>query len=944
MWLKVRPSLLSRVIAVWNEGPAGRDRSPSCIAPVALLAAALALSAGALASAQSAGAGESRILPGHVPWWATPDHYVAPVPDDLRMGTMTLVLERKRGRQQAFEQLLAAQQDPASPEYHRWLTSAQIGERFGLADSEIDALAAWIESQGLHVDWIAPARNFIGFSGTAGGVARMFQTELDYYDVEGTRKISVAADPMLPAELAHLVKAVRGLHTIEEKPLSEVHAVRSDSPALTVQNSEGQTFYFVAPADFYTIYDFPGNGTGKGITIGIAAGSRTNLADFKQFRSLTGTNFPDPSQFVPTAYGAADPGAAYTAPQASTVDIGPQVEATLDVMRAGSIAPDANLLLVINKPAQDGSVDIGPDAQYLIQTDPLPAQVVNISFGSCESAEGASGVSHWDELFQQAAAKGISVFVASGDSGAAGCDPYNAAPPSNPLPNSPNYLCSSSYVTCVGGTEFNDASEYSKYWNAKNGAELESARGYIPEGAWNEPMDTNNNPATTQASATGGGVSQFIPTPAWQKGTGVPSGRSGRYTPDLAFSAATHDGYFGCMAAASGSCVATSQGTPFVYFAGTSAAAPDMAGIAAIFDEVLGSTGQGNFDPLLYSMAASTPSAFHDVTVASSGVQGCSVSTPSICNNSVPSSTALKGGQAGFLVGTGFDEATGLGSLDVGKFFKARFGPAVTDLVAISISASAATLSASVNANGQSTYVDFYYSTYPNLAAEQPAGVLTVSSSSAVTVKAPVTKLRPGTKYYFQIVSGNDYGAVTSSVASFTTPKGSQTITFEQPKTPLRYGVAPLALSASSSSHLPVAFRVVSGPAKVSDSTLTITGVGTVAVAASQAGSSSYLPAGEVTRTITVGKAELNVIANDESMTMGAAVPTLAFHMTGWVNSDTRYTATEGLPLLTTSATSKSPLGSYPIDISAGAGVKGKNLTSSKYGFHFVSGTMTVQK
>jgi hypothetical protein len=163
----------------------------------------------------------------------------------------------------------------------------------------------------------------------------------------------------------------------------------------------------------------------------------------------------------------------------------------------------------------------------------------------------------------------------------------------------------------------------------------------------------------------GGGVSQIIPTPSWQAGAGVPSARSGRYTPDMVFSASQHDGYFGCLAAGGGGCV--SGDFSFEINSGTSAAAPDMAGVTALLDQSQGGA-VGNVAPSLYQMAVSAPSAFHDITVASSGVTNCTLSTPSLCNNSVAGATSLTGGQAGYEVGAGFDEATGLGSLDVTNF------------------------------------------------------------------------------------------------------------------------------------------------------------------------------------------------------------------------------------------------------------------------------------
>ena len=222
--------------------------------------------------------------------------------------------------------------------------------------------------------------------------------------------------------------------------------------------------HFITPADFATIYDVPTSPNGYGTTIGIVGRSRTDFADFENFRDKTGSTFPNPTEIVPTAFGGVDPGAAFTAPPNCTplnspacaavaCHPGDQSEATLDVLRSASVAPQANVLLVIAT-GPSGGIEVG--AQYLIQTTPVPAQVMTISFGACESSAGSSGVSFWDALFQQAAAEGISVFVSSGDSGASECDDHSQAPPASPAPNSPNYICSSSYATCVGGTEFNE--------------------------------------------------------------------------------------------------------------------------------------------------------------------------------------------------------------------------------------------------------------------------------------------------------------------------------------------------------------------------------------------------------------------------------------------------------------------------------------------------------
>ncbi len=632
-------------------------------------------------------------LANHHPLWAIPANDAGALAANQPIENVTLVLARSAEQEQALDQLLADQQNPGSAEFHHWLTSVEMGERFGLSDGDIAAITGWLESQGLHVNWVASSRILIGFSGTAASMGRAFQTEFRNYKIHGQTRMSVASDPMIPSVLAPVIEAVRGLYTIDDRPfhlstLGHAGPGQADAPGMT--NSNGTvTEHFVVPGDFDAIYDVPPSITGAGMTIGIVGEARTDAADFTNFKQLTGVTFPNPTEMVPTTYGGVDPGAAYTAPPScintqtctnSVVSLlDAQGEATLDVFRSGSVAPGASILLVTASEASGGIYD---DVEYLVDTAPVPAQVISISFGGCEVENGSGGVDTWDALFKVAAGEGISVFVASGDAGASGCDLYFQTPPTLPEPNSPNYICSSSYATCVGGTEFADASDPTAYWNASNNAYLVSALSYIPEGAWNEPTNSGGG---TQAAATGGGVSAYIATPTWQTGTGVPAARQGRYTPDVAFSAAGHDGYFGCFAAGGANCVQGSNGFTFDIFSGTSASAPSMAGVAALLDQKQGSS-QGNLNPEIYSLAASTPAAFHAVSIASSGVSGCVVTTPSMCNNSIPSPTTLTGGQAGYSVGAtgGYSEATGWGSLDVAQFVddysvsSTKITPAVT--------------------------------------------------------------------------------------------------------------------------------------------------------------------------------------------------------------------------------------------------------------------------
>ena len=136
----------------------------------------------------------------------------------------------------------------------------------------------------------------------------------------------------------------------------------------------------------------------------------------------------DPVTIIPP--NGIDPGPAQSTPPSDTKTLDDQREATLDVTRSNSVAPGATIKLVISAKATtvDGTVVA---AEYVVDTNPTPAQVMSLSFGDCEQNGGAGVVSFYDNIFAQAVAEGISVLVSSGDSGAAGCDKAFEAPPAS---------------------------------------------------------------------------------------------------------------------------------------------------------------------------------------------------------------------------------------------------------------------------------------------------------------------------------------------------------------------------------------------------------------------------------------------------------------------------------------------------------------------------------
>lgn len=352
-------------------------------------------------------------------------------------------------------------------------------------------------------------------------------------------------------------------------------------------------------SDFATIYDlnplYSAGITGAGAQIAVIepCWGNMDLAD-------TFWSFEAPSQKSAAYRNYGTPAACYS------------IEADLDYEWAGAVAPQAQIWMVSSNASNPnwGAV------QGVVEDKLAP--VVTMSYSDCESSSDQA----WIDLWQQAAAEGITGIDSSGDAGAAGCDSNTATVATHG--QAINGMCASPYVTCVGGTQFNDVADPGEYWSATG-----QALGYIPEVAWAE---SGEGSPPTIFGASGGGFSTLVSRPSWQTGN---SG-SKRGVPDVALSAASHDGYRICSVA-----LLCAPGW-ITYAFGTSAGAPSFAGIVALLVQATGQW-QGSVNPGLYGLAGNNNlSVFHDV------VSG---------NNSV-------NGVQGFAAGPGWDPVTGLGSVD----------------------------------------------------------------------------------------------------------------------------------------------------------------------------------------------------------------------------------------------------------------------------------------
>ena len=213
----------------------------------------------------------------------------------------------------------------------------------------------------------------------------------------------------------------------------------------------------------------------------------------------------------------------------------------------------------------------------------------------------------------------------------------------------------------------------------------------------------------------------------------------------------------------------------------------------------------------------------------------------------------------------------------------------------------------------------------------------TLSGAAPGLTYTPTSGYSGADSFTFKANNGTDSNVAT---VSLTVTAGSsqqgQTITFAAPVTPVIYGAAPVSLGATASSGLSVSYAVT-GPATFSGASLSFTGVGTVAVTASQAGNSSYSAAVPVQRQIVVNAAPLSVaLSGNPTRVFGAPNPVFAYTIGPFVNGDTQASATTGSPLVTTAAVPRSPAGNYAVTVAQGT------LAAANYTLSFTGGQLTV--
>lgn len=622
-------------------------------------------------------------LPGNVHGLAQPRFDIARADGSKQLYGVSLVFHPSAAQQQDLSNLLAQQQDRSSSNYHKWLTPAQFADRFGMTKSDINRAVGWLESQGFTVTSVANSRNQISFDGTVAQVEAAFATEIHDYLVDGETHFANATNPSVPAALAQSVLSIGHLHNFNPKPRAIVRRMSSNGvDSHFTSHISGD--HYLSPGDFATIYHlqplYAAGNDGTGESIAVVGQSTVNATDLSNFRSAAGLAAKAPQYIL------------YPSTSTATRCSGDEGESDLDLEWSGGVASNANIIFVYaGLGAGDTCTSRANSVWDALQdaVDNNVAPVISTSYGYCESGLGQSFTDTVQGWAQQANSQGQTIMAASGDDGAADCDTTVASATKGLAVDVPAAIPE---VTGMGGTEFSGdpaSTSTTIYWNATGTSDdISSAIMYIPEEGWNDTAENNT------LSASGGGASIYFAKPSWQTGTGVPSD-SKRDVPDLALNTSPdHDGYLLCSEdGPNDTMVATctsgfrDSSSNLDVVGGTSAAAPTFSAIVALLNQYLGASGLGGINSTLYSLAASNPSAFHDVTTGNnivpctSGTTGCPTTKPF---------------QYGFTAGVGYDQVTGLGSVDADALFTAWSASRTASSVTVSPSATNIMIGASV--------------------------------------------------------------------------------------------------------------------------------------------------------------------------------------------------------------------------------------------------------
>ncbi|WP_353061955.1 Ig-like domain repeat protein [Tunturibacter psychrotolerans] len=612
---------------------------------------------------------------------------------NFAMPHMLLQLKRSPEQEAALQKVMEQMQTPGSASYHSWMSEQEFDEQYGVNRGDLTKVTTWLQGHGFTIGGITPDGMVVDFSGTASMVREAFHTDIHRLQLpNGEKHVANMSDPQIPASLASVIVGPTSLSNF--MPHTD-HVARSKAAVVESRKAAGavafgpdytapegdSTYYLFTPGDGQTIYNttplLAAGHTGKGQTIGLIEDETAYDPDG------TGVS-PDWKTFVNT-FGLAKYGGKQTTSfpkgpifcgQPGDYSDGTDIEVALDIEYATAMAPGAN---VVVEACQDGYSTFGGliALENLVSADQITAPVLSMSYGFCEAGNGAANNAAFSYAYQHGAARGVSIFVSSGDDGARSCDDGNTV---SYYGAGTSGFATTPYNVAVGGTDFGDTYDHSRatYWNATNNSDYSSAKSYIPEIPWNDtcasqlissylgfgttygpsgfcasPLAATLSPQNTLeyidvVAGSGGPSSCFSgtpdiggvadgscagqPKPSWQKVFGNPNDTV-RDIPDVSLFAS--NGIWGHYIVICASNPVEAQygtapctGTPDTWTGegGTSASSPMMAGIQTLINDYTKELA-GNPNYLYYSLAnteyGSAGSAACNSTKGTNGTSGC---------------------------------------------------------------------------------------------------------------------------------------------------------------------------------------------------------------------------------------------------------------------------------------------------------------------------------
>ena len=672
-----------------------------------------------------------------------PQYDRGPVADVTPVQRLLLILKRSPQQEADLQSFLQSVQQPTSPDYRKFLSPEEFGKRYGLSNADLAKVQQWLKSHGFTVANVNKGRTAIEFSGTVSQLQQTFHTSIHRFLVGGAGHWANMSDPQIPAALAPVVAGVANLNDF--KPHSHLilgpagkwnPQLHRFTPELTI-TSNGSKYLFVGPGDAATIYDSPNTFNtklasgqakydGTGVTIGIVGDTFLNDSGSFFYHSLFG---------VSTLNG---PTTVYDGDQSNMVQDADETEAILDTEVSSGLAPGAN---VVYYAAGDTVFQPGLFLAIYRAIDDNKADILSVSYGECEASLGAAGNLQILNAWEQAAAQGITVTVSSGDSGSAGCDDQDTETVAT-QGLAVNGFASTPYNIAVGGTDFDILSQsFLTYVSATDSPNYTSALSYIPENPWNDSTAVNgllaadtvytNGSGEPNIVAGGGGASSLgtgsagYAKPLWQEDFALSGIDTVRDLPDVSLLAGNgqYEALWALCIGADSDCSSGDNST-IHGVGGTSAAAPAFAGILAMINQKMGtSTRLGQANWVLYKLAQTTPTAFHQITTGNDSVH-CSASSPDCGAN---------GFLTGYNAGASYNLATGLGSVDISALVNAWASDSLT--------ATSTTLSLNKTTFTHGTSVNFTSDVNPAAATGNVAIITNYASQAQATTSVSPFRL-----------------------------------------------------------------------------------------------------------------------------------------------------------------------------------------------------------